>query len=158
MCFITDWITPSSGIIVVNEPSVIEVFDKYIQDDELKHEAGGILLGYRRGQHFQIVHATEPTKYDKRSRHHFERSPEIHADIAIGMWRKSYGHITYCGEWHTHPVIHPSPSPLDRKEWKVLSTKLPRNKSYVMTIVGIGQLWSGVAHYDGSLTELAPVK
>jgi len=157
MCFIADWITPNSGIIVITAPEVLKVFTKYIQDDELKLEAGGILLGYRRGQHFEITHATEPTKYDQRSRHHFVRSPEIHSEIAIDIWRGSHGHITYCGEWHTHPEASPSPSPIDIREWMALSEKLPYNRAYVMTIVGTEQLWNGLAHYDGSLTELAPV-
>lgn len=157
MRFVKEWVTPHSGILVVTATEVLDVIGKYIQSDERSLEAGGILLGYRRGPHFQITHATEPTKYDKRSRFHFERSSQIHADTALEWWRASSGHITYIGEWHTHPEANPIPSTLDRREWRVLAKTLPRNMAYVMAIAGTEQLWTGLTHQSGSVVEMIPV-
>jgi integrative and conjugative element protein (TIGR02256 family) len=133
---------------------VLEVFNKYKQDTKEKTEAGGILLGSRRGPHFEIVLATEPTKHDKRSRYHFERSPKVHNEIALEIWRRTNGHTTYLGEWHTHPQVIPSPSVLDISEWDLLTKK--QNKPFSMVIVGIEQLCVGISSPDGSLNKLEP--
>lgn len=57
------------------------VFPRYAQNDASKLEAGGILLGKRRRNHFEVIQVTEPTEFDERSRTHWVRSEKIHADI-----------------------------------------------------------------------------
>jgi integrative and conjugative element protein (TIGR02256 family) len=150
---LADWACPSTGVIVVFAPSTIDTFNRYVQDED-KSEAGGILIGYRRGDHFEVTHATEPTKFDKRSRVHFERLPAIHAETASKLWTDSNGHITYIGEWHTHPEKFPSPSVTDIAEWKNLSKQQTSNNSLVMTIIGTKEIWVGLAKSNGQLNPL----
>lgn len=158
MCFLADWACPRTGVIVVLAPSVLNTFSNYIQNEGHKPESGGILLGLRRGAHFEVTTATKPTQYDKRSKYHFKRDSMIHADIAAEMWEKSHGHISYIGEWHTHPVSDPVPSSLDIHEWGKLTKNLSNQNSFVMTIIGIDKLWAGLSHPDGSISKLIPVK
>lgn len=130
---------------MVLSEEVISVFQSYTQDDASKLEAGGILLGKRRRNHFEVMHVTEPTEFDERSRIHWVRSEKIHADIAKQYWIKSSGEITYLGEWHTHPEVIPSPSQIDLDEWGILSHNCSHPGGMSMIIVGIQDLWCGIA-------------
>jgi integrative and conjugative element protein (TIGR02256 family) len=156
MRHLADWACPNTGVIVVLARSVLQTFTRFIQNED-KPEAGGILLGYRRGDHFEVVHATEPTQFDTQSRHHFKRESEIHAKAASDMWASSHGHIGYIGEWHTHPESTPSPSCLDLKEWMNLTMKVSDKTSMVMTIVGTKEIWIGLSHPNGSICKLISV-
>jgi integrative and conjugative element protein (TIGR02256 family) len=158
MCSLADWACPSTGVIVVLAPSVLRTFDKYIQNEEGKPESGGILLGLRRGAHLEVTNATVPTQFDKQSKFHFERDSKVHSHIATEMWRKSGGHITYIGEWHTHPENDPVPSSIDFHEWGKVTRGSPNQNSFVMITVGINRLWVGISLPDGSIRKLNSVK
>jgi integrative and conjugative element protein (TIGR02256 family) len=121
------------------------VFQGYTQDEASKLEAGGILLGKRRRNHFEIMHVTEPTEFDERSRTHWVRSEKTHADIAKHYWTESGGEITYLGEWHTHPEAIPSPSKIDLDEWEILSHNCSHPGGMSMIIVGVEDIWCGIA-------------
>lgn len=133
---------------MVISDEVIATFGKYTQDSVEKTEAGGLLLGFRRKDHFEIIHATEPTKFDSRTRTHWIRSDKIHSDIAKQLWLKSNRQITYLGEWHTHPEKIPYPSGIDLGEWKKLSQECKYSGGYGMIIVGIQELWCGICTKD----------
>ncbi|WP_243666980.1 hypothetical protein [Pseudomonas brassicae] len=45
----------------------LEVFSRYIQEGIESKEAGGILLGHVRGEHLEIIEATEPSFWDSAS-------------------------------------------------------------------------------------------
>lgn len=97
---------------VVNE---LDLF-KQIRTDQF--EAGGILLGLRRGPHLEVVAATQPMRGDKRTRTSFLRRDPEHFRIAEKIWRNSGGTIGYIGEWHTHPEPRPTPSGIDTSQWR----------------------------------------
>lgn len=100
-----------------------------------KYEAGGILIGYRRPPHIQVVACTTPYKYDRRSRFGFVRRDQRHTQIAHKFWNKSNGKAYYLGEWHTHPVNKPAPSSIDCHEWrKLINSRL--GTSLLFVIVG----------------------
>lgn len=131
-----------SGGLVLLEPEVVAVFLRHRQDAPTKLEAGGILLGHRRGPHLHVVEATEPTKHDKRARTRFDRAPTIHRDLALDRWGRS-GHIVdYLGEWHTHPEEDPRPSSIDLDAWRAIYGH--RSVPMIFIIVGWGHQWLGV--------------
>lgn len=121
------------------------VFRNYAQDEASKLEAGGILLGKRRRNHFEVIEVTEPTEFDERSRTHWVRSEKIHADIAKQYWIESGGEIAYLGEWHTHPETLPSPSQIDLDEWGILGHNCKHPGGMSMIIVGVQEIWCGIA-------------
>lgn len=90
---------------------------KYRQTQFFDKEAGGILLGYHRGPHLEVVEASEPMPLDIRRRNSFERKDPGHQDLSDARWGASSGTIVYLGEWHTHPCLKPSPSQTDSYEW-----------------------------------------
>lgn len=110
----------SKRLIIVNE-EVIALITSYQQSNSQDFEAGGILVGRRRGEHLEINFATAPQAKDIRSRCGFTRSPEGHQEIAESRHRLTLGEENYIGEWHTHPENHPTPSSIDIRDWKRLS-------------------------------------
>ena len=136
MQFISSWATQDQKILLNMSDEVIQVFQQNIQENSDSKEGGGILLGYVRGQHLEIVEATVPTVQDQRFRFFFERMPFSHSSIAEKRWRESGGLIRYLGEWHTHPEDYPSPSQVDRVEWRKLAEKRKDRRPVLAVIVG----------------------
>jgi integrative and conjugative element protein (TIGR02256 family) len=129
----------SKGLILI-EDSVLSVIGKYLQDNPNKTEAGGILIGYRRGAHLHVIEATTPLPLDRRSWCQFHRLDPGHQKIALTRWEESGHELDYLGEWHTHPEHYPTPSGIDKTEW----AKLYRgsDQPLVFLIVGItGNRW-----------------
>lgn len=116
-------IEPQSRRLIYIHADVIKLIDQYRQTKSSTTEAGGILLGKRRGVHFEIIYATEPQSNDIRCRNKFIRSSEGHQEIANEHWIRSDGEINYLGEWHTHPEALPQPSKIDLKEWQLKVTE-----------------------------------
>ena len=59
--------------MVCSSKKVIEQLKKYIQLSSYSTEAGGLLIGYKRGNHFEITNITCPYKEDVRDINYFER-------------------------------------------------------------------------------------
>ena len=57
--------------MVCSSKKVIEQLKKYIQLSSYSTEAGGLLIGYKRGNHFEITNITYPYKEDIRSQVEF---------------------------------------------------------------------------------------
>lgn len=133
---------------ILIESNVIDVISKHRQNTPSKLEAGGILLGYRRGNHIHIAHASEPQKNDKRQRFNFFRQDQKHQELATSLWYSSGETIDYIGEWHTHPVKIPSPSSIDLREW----SKICKFRKIPMVFVITGthdDLWIGIGIKEG---------
>lgn len=97
-------------------PKSFHKMQAYIQDNDSKEEAGGIMLGYCMDENnFSIIDVTMPNKEDKRSRYGFWRASVLHQRFLNRLFKKSKGKSIYLGEWHTHPEDIPTPSCLDRK-------------------------------------------
>lgn len=120
----------------------------FIQNDPMKKEAGGVLLGrFLIGNNDVIVdHITIPMAGDKRSRLGFFRSKSAHQKRISEAWASTRGTCNYLGEWHTHPEDDPYPSAHDFANWK---NKLNRDKFdsdfLFFIIVGTVQvnIWKG---------------
>jgi integrative and conjugative element protein (TIGR02256 family) len=128
-------IEPNSKRLILIHPAALEVINKFRQVNHVDEEAGGVLIGKRRGEHFEITAATQPQALDTRSKYHFFRSPTGHQTTVSYHWKKSDGEENYIGEWHTHPENHPTPSSIDLKEWKRISQT--NNNPLIVIIQGI---------------------
>lgn len=135
MQYLSEWATSDMRRFIILDAAVISTLMKYRQVASSAPEAGGILLGKRRGPHIEVTVATEPTTGDRRSRFGFKRGLRGHADVAIQTWRFEAGMVDYVGEWHTHPQRDPTPSGLDRKEWAKLINRR-RSSDLVVVVVG----------------------
>lgn len=113
----------SQESLILLESPILQIFDAHRQNSSLQTEAGGILLGYRRGTHLHVVRATIPQHADQRSRFSFHRISHEHQMIATDHWEKSAQTMDYIGEWHTHPEEQPQPSSIDVHAWKLISEK-----------------------------------
>jgi len=131
----------TSGYILIKDKVMVKL-GEYRQKFLDSNEAGGLLLGFRRGPHLEIIDLTEPYPNDVRHRTSFYRCDPLHEIYAQKMWSKSKRTIDYLGEWHTHPEQNPSPSGLDVNEWKKLM--VARKFSMVFLILGNKGNWIGV--------------
>lgn len=132
----------NEGFIIV-QGSVLRRMDRYRQTAGHHHEAGGILMGLRRGRHLEVTTATTPKQDDKRTRIAFERVSAFHQRFAVRAWQRFSRTLDYVGEWHTHPEHRPRPSMVDVDEWKKLVRSSKRELVFV--IVGISGLWVGMS-------------
>lgn len=105
-------------------------------------EAGGVLVGYRRNPHLEIVDVTTPAPKDVRTRTRFKRKDPSHRRFVEKQWRSSSRLIDYLGEWHTHPEQHPHPSGLDIGECLRVTLTYPR-KPILEVVMGTDSMWVG---------------
>lgn len=80
-------------------------------------EAGGLVLGLRKGPYLHVTEVTRPLAWDRQSSARFQRSPLGHRFAALRRWRKSGGKVDWIGEWHSHPGFSLSPSSIDTRNW-----------------------------------------
>ena len=131
-----------AGGVILIETTVLNFITGYAQQSSCSTEAGGILLGHRKGSHLHVVCATEPSPADRRSRFRFQREIEPHQTIATQAWRQSGQTMEYLGEWHSHPESNPHPSRIDLTEWKKIISRA--NECFVFLIVGnANEHWIG---------------
>lgn len=135
--------------VLIQDP-VIEVFSRYAQVSANAPESGGILLGYVRTPHLEILEASEPTSWDKRLRFFFDRGSRGHHEVAETRSRESEGLIRYIGEWHTHPEDYPTPSYVDRKGWVKLAQKRKDQRPLLAIVVGRKALHVELTSSDGT--------
>lgn len=141
----------SPGAMLLIEPRVLVLVGAFRQVHASSPEAGGILMGYRRGIHTHVTEATVPSVRDVQQRFSFFRHATHHQRIALRRWKESGETLDYVGEWHTHPEDKPSPSVVDLKHWREITQ--PASRPMVFLIVGRSSNWYGV----GLKNELLPV-
>lgn len=153
MQFVAEWSANEGRNLIYIHPGVLDVFRRHVQAGPADLEAGGLLLGYVRGSHLEIVEATVPTKFDRRFRAFFERMKDMHEQIAQKRWIDSDGLVRYIGEWHTHPQEHPMPSGTDLTEWRKLAVKRKDKRPLLGLIVGRKSLYLECMPTEGRGTE-----
>ncbi len=154
MRFLTEWVTPDRRRLVVLSPDAIATLTRYRQRFFWQTEAGGILLGRRRGNHIEVVQAIEPTQSDRRSIFQFQRETCGHAQAATHAWAQTGGTTDYVGEWHTHPQREPIPSSIDREEWHKLAVLKPE-RPFVALVVGTRALHLELVTVEGQVSLLS---
>jgi integrative and conjugative element protein (TIGR02256 family) len=145
-----------SGALLLIEQQVLQRLVLFRQLSPSAPEAGGILLGYRRGQHTHVSDATVPTKRDVQRRFAFFRHATDHQRVATRRWKQSGEIMDYVGEWHTHPEDDPSPSGVDLRHWSEIAQAAAR--PMVFLIVGRSSNWcgAGLQHRLEQLVEQTP--
>jgi len=122
------------GPYVILAKSVIETISRYRQLSKDDNEAGGQLFAVFEGSDTQIVEATEPKMFDKRSRCGFVPSRFIQK-IEIKSRHKEGKH--FVGDWHSHPEPIPTPSDLDLNSMADCFRKSRHELlSFLMIIIG----------------------
>lgn len=140
----------AKGRLLIDGDVLVE-FDRYRQRRSRDSESGGLLLGYRRGQHLHVTSITGPQSSDRATRVSFRRSCEGHAKIADDEWLSSGRRKDYLGEWHTHPEMRAMPSAIDKREWAKLLQG--RDNALLFIILGTHEDWFGL----GAGTEIRQV-
>lgn len=157
MPYIGAWGTDDRQSLLIIRSDVLSTFSKHAQHEDGAPEAGGVLLGYVRGHHLEVVHATEPTSSDTRMRFFFQRMEIWHAQIAHSRWADSAGLVRYLGEWHTHPEVVPNPSGLDLDEWRKLAAGRRDMRKSLGIIVGTEALHVELMGSDGARSAFTPI-
>lgn len=133
----------AAGSYILLDDQVIDGLYAFRQTRLSDAEAGGILLGMRRGEHLHVTAFTSPGPQDKRARTGFHRTRRHHQAQALEHWTDSAGQVDYLGEWHTHPERSPTPSVTDRREWSILTQRYA--SPLVFAIAGTSEsIWFGV--------------
>ncbi len=128
-------------VVVMSE--VVRLFHSYRQMHYASTEAGGTIIGERRGQHIVVTDISEPGQGDIRTRNRFERKGDHHQQKVDELFKQSDGYLVYLGEWHTHPEDFPQPSNTDIKSWLA---GLIATDPMVLFIVGRKRNWLGIKH------------
>lgn len=123
---------------VVVEPAAVNNMRAMRQINPDAHEAGGVLIGERRGDSFVVKEVTTPSSIDTSSRFRFIRH-YFHHQLAVDKANQLTGGTSnYLGEWHTHPQDKPYPSSMDLENWKATF----RNKEpHLAAVVGRDEEW-----------------
>jgi integrative and conjugative element protein (TIGR02256 family) len=102
---------------------------------------------------------TLPMPGDKATRFSFFRNRNSHQKIIDREWEASCFTCTYLGEWHTHPEPIPTPSFVDKNDWKRKMKQDVFDSDFLFfMIVGTAEiwLWEGNKHKN-SITALNKV-
>jgi len=85
-------------------------------------EVGGWLLGYwsSNRQSVYVTHATPPAS--RGTPFGVRISGDGHGERFDEAWKASAGHVTFVGDWHTHPGSPAIPSQRDHRALQQLST------------------------------------
>ena len=132
----------TSGQILVLDGSVLAQFVRHRQLRWWHREAGGQLFARIEGEVVTIVEATGPRRSDRRTRHSYK--PDRREEQAEIDKRHRRG-VYFVGDWHTHPVSVPRPSPVDLSS---ISDGFSRSthglNGFVLIIVGTAPLPDGL--------------
>ena len=150
--YVATWVAADGDVVFA--PETLAVFEMFTHRRH-RREAGGILLGYRRGPHLEVIQATPPSIHDERRVASFVRAPRVHQGIATSAWSNSGGVIDHVGEWHTHSERYPTPSSLDKHEWAKLARRSPSGPM-LGVIVGTESLYVARLGRDGQITPCMP--
>ncbi len=151
---------PEGGVFELS-PEAVRTLLSYRQVGWLSREAGGVLLGRHLlgGSDVVVDSACEPTAADKRGRFWFRRARRPAQAAVDRAWRESKGVVNYLGDWHTHPEPVPTPSCVDRRDWRKVSrlTKVEADHLFFV-IVGTDGIRCWQIDRSGSIIEpLEPV-
>lgn len=114
----------------------IQLMMNFIQDDHIKPESGGILMGYYIDDYsFYITDLSTPSESEKSSRFTFVRSFINAKKIIKDLFKTSKGKKIYLGEWHTHPEKYPSPSSIDLESFDDQLKKNKLNSKFIFMII-----------------------
>ncbi len=141
------------GFELILQPNVLRIMESFIQDDNKKHESGGILLGQIKDGKIYVQKASTPCKFDRSGRYYFHRDKDAAQIIIDFEFANSGGSVIYLGEWHTHPEAVPTPSSQDRRMIKGQYNNGTLNVPFVLMIIQ-GTSDRFVSSFDGDSISL----
>ena len=138
----------SNGGKIKLSNDAIQVINSYKQLEKKDPESGGVLLGrfIKSSKDIVIDKVSTPMKGDVQTRYKFKRLSPLHQKIIDQEWNKSKGTCNYLGEWHTHPEEFPSPSGVDKRDWKrKLKSDIFSSRFLYFLIAGMEEIniWEG---------------
>lgn len=80
-----------------------------------RRETGGALLGWREGEDAVVARVLGPGPLARHGYRSFEPDGEWQQREGERLYRESGRRVAYLGDWHTHPLGSPKPSPQDLK-------------------------------------------
>ncbi|ROH97913.1 Mov34/MPN/PAD-1 family protein [Chryseobacterium daecheongense] len=140
------------NIKITIDESLLDIFNEYIQDDQKKNEAGGILTGLIYKDMVEVCNCSVPSSHDRRSRYNFVRSKIAAQEFLINRFKISDGREIYLGEWHTHPEQYPTPSYCDIVSFKkTIKTNKFYSELFFMIIVGTKGYYLAIYNKKGKV-------
>ncbi|MBL4561183.1 MAG: Mov34/MPN/PAD-1 family protein [Labilibaculum sp.] len=135
MCKAIRFKLPENGILQING-DVIKELAMFKQIEQESTEAGGVILGriLKETNHLIIDELTIPFHSDIRKRFYFKRNKNSHQKIVDKRWSESNKTENYFGEWHTHAEDNPTPSVVDKNDWK---RRMKNDKLFLPFLVSI---------------------
>lgn len=133
--------------------SIVDQLLSYRQTERDMPEAAGLVIGlYKADSEIWLDSLTLPKDGDKRLRSYFKLDAPAHQQDVDDAYESSDQILGYVGTWHTHPEPIPSPSGVDRQDWKEHESDNP-DRPLVFIVVGIEKV-SVYSSIKGKITEL----
>lgn len=116
---------------------VWQTWSAHRQIDDAQPESFGVLIGWtsENRRELYVTTSTVPMQGDRQSRYHFLMQDPGHQAAIDREHKESGGTHIYLGTWHTHPQQVPSPSGVDKDDWRRCRKRNPR-RSLLFAIVG----------------------
>lgn len=141
-------IVERDGITLKLPEIILNILTEYVQDNDIKPESGGIIMGYvLGGGSYVVTDVSLPSEGDKASRYRFLRSKKNAQRFVDKLFEKSKGKKVYLGEWHTHPEDYPTPSFLDKCSMKKQFKHNRLNSDRIFMLI-IGRIKFGIWSVD----------
>lgn len=159
MCSYLKFTLKDDYVLQINS-NVIQKLNLYRQDNIIKKESGGVIIGRFLEDSFDIVidEVTTPFIRDVRKRCYFKRSMEEHQSYVIKKWKESNGTQNYFGEWHTHAEDIPVPSNTDINDWKKrIKNDIKELDFLISIIVGIKSIKVWLTDSEMNINELKQI-
>ncbi len=144
-----------NGVIVHVMKNVLEKWNKHRQNDTIKPEACGIIIGYSDMDNMRvwICDISEPGEKDIRKRTYFKIRDAIHLMLLKKHYTQTNGQLNFIGTWHSHPEDSPIPSYDDKDGWDKNIAVNPSLPVFVFAIIGTKTDFIGIKH-NGQYTQL----
>ena len=127
--------------LTLNIPdNIISLWVSYQQTKIKDTEQFGVIIGFSSEDKktYWIESATTPLPNDKSGRTYFEISDKGYEAAVKDAYINSCSTSIFLGTWHTHPESIPTPSTIDKKDWKK-SSKQNLDRQLFFVIVGTRQ-------------------
>lgn len=136
-----------NGVHLHIHESVHEVLTASRQTGRNDLERFGVLIGSKSldEDRYWIEHVTQPMPRDVSTRTSFIMQDPGHQKTLDKYFKKSGGQNIYMGTWHTHPQKTPTPSSIDRSDWRIC---IKRNVDRQIFFLIIGT-YKGKAYFFG---------
>lgn len=140
---------PGNSQLLVIEAKPRKQFMRYRQLDGRHKEAGGQLFACIKNGKLHIVVATQPSRFDIRTRFGFKPNRGMERRTINQMYAKG---LHFIGDWHTHPEPLAQPSLIDIENIKNIFTQsVHQLGGMLMVIVGTDSALEGM--YVGLCNE-----